>query len=193
MQVVLKNVRLSFPDLFKVGTPPAGSTSEPKFGGQFIFSRDSDAYKVAATEVLRVATEKFGKNAPAILAELGKDKVCLRKGDSNLDKAGEIRNGYAGMMYITARNKTRPIVVDRDKTPLVEADGRPYGGCYVNVSVDIYAHDKPGLGKRVDATLLAVQFLSDGESFGGSKGSADVFDALDDGEESAVVDASDLF
>lgn len=193
MQVVLKNVRLSFPDLFKVGTPPPGSTSEAKFGAQFIFPKDSDAYKVAASEVLRVATEKFGKNAPAILAELPKDKLCLRKGDSNLDKTGEIRNGYAGMMYLTARNKTRPIVVDRDKTPLVEADGRPYGGCYVNVSVDIYAHDKPGLGKRVDATLLAVQFLKDGDSFGGSKGSADVFDAIDDGEDEVAVDASDLF
>jgi len=30
--IVLNKVRLSFPDLFKVGTPPAGSTSEPKFG-----------------------------------------------------------------------------------------------------------------------------------------------------------------
>jgi len=197
-KVFLKNVRLSFPDLFKVGTPPAGSVSEPKFGGQFIFAKDSDAFKVASGEVMRVAIEKFGKNAPAILAELGKDKVCLRKGDGNLDKSGEVRNGYSGMSYITARNKVRPIVIDRDKTPLVEADGKPYGGCFVNVTVDIYAHDKPGLGKRVDATLLAVQFVADGESFGGSKGSADDFDVLDDGEgDSAAstpgVDASDLF
>lgn len=193
-QVVLNNVRLSFPDLFKVGTPPAGSTSEPKFGGQFIFDKDSEAFKRAQAEVLKVATEKFGKNAVAIIAELPKDKICLRKGDSNLDKSGEVRNGYAGKSYLTARNKVRPIVVDRDKTPLVEADGKPYGGCYVNVSVDIYAHDKPGLGKRVDATLLAVQFVGDGESFGGTKGSADVFDAIDDGEsEASTADASDLF
>lgn len=191
--VVLKNVRLSFPDLFKVGTPPAGSTSEPKFGGQFIFDKESEAFARAQAEVIKVATEKFGKNALAIISELAKDKVCLRKGNSNLDKAGEVRNGYKDMSYITARNKVRPIVVDRDKTPLIEADGKPYGGCYVNVSVDIYAHDKPGLGKRVDATLLAVQFVGDGESFGGSKGTADVFDALDDGESASAPAVSDLF
>lgn len=193
--VVLNNVRLSFPDLFKVGTPPAGSTSEPKFGGQFIFAKDSEAYARAQAEVIKVATEKFGKNAIAIISELAKDKICLRKGNSNLDKAGEVRNGYLDMSYITARNKVRPIVVDRDKTPLIEADGKPYGGCYVNVSVDIYAHDKPGLGKRVDATLLAVQFVGDGESFGGAKGSADVFDSLDQGESAAAGGpvVSDLF
>ena len=191
--IVLNKVRLSFPDLFKVGTPPAGSTSEPKFGGQFIFAKDSEAFARAQAEVIKVATEKWGKNAVAIISELPKDKLCLRKGNGNLDKAGEVRNGYADMSYITARNKVRPIVVDRDKTPLIEADGKPYGGCYVNVSVDVYAMDKPGMGKSVNATLLAVQFVEDGESFGGSKGTADVFDSMDDGEGSAAAIASDLF
>jgi len=142
--------------------------------------------------VIKVATEKWGKNAVAIISELPKDKLCLRKGNGNLDKAGEVRNGYADMSYITARNKVRPIVVDRDKTPLIEADGKPYGGCYVNVSVDVYAMDKPGMGKSVNATLLAVQFVEDGESFGGSKGTADVFDSMDDGE-GAAPNVSDLF
>lgn len=186
-KVLLKNVRLSFPDLFQPGNPPAGSVGTPKFGGQFIFSPSSDAYKVAAAEVLKVATEKFGKNAQAILSELSSDKKCLRKGDANRDKAGEVRNGYEGNFYITARNKTRPLVIDRDKSPLTEADGKPYGGCYVNVTIDIYAHDKPGLGKRIDATLLAVQFVSDGDSFGGSKGSVDDFEALE-AETAEVVD-----
>ena len=188
-KVLLKNVRLSFPDLFQAGTPPAGSTGTPKFGGQFIFAPSSEAYKTAAQEVLKVATEKFGKNAPAILADLPSDKKCMRKGDSNRDKAGEIRNGYEGNFYITARNKIRPLVIDRNKSPLTEADGKPYGGCYVNVTVDIYAHDKPGLGKRIDATLLAVQFVSDGDSFGGSKGTTDDFESL----EEEVAEAADLF
>jgi hypothetical protein len=179
-KVLLKNVRLSFPDLFKAGTPPPGSTSGPKFGGQFIMAPDSDAFKVAQAEFIKVANEKFGANAAAILAELPKDKKCLRRGDGNLDKAGAVRNGYAGNMYITARNKARPVVVDRNRTPLGEADGKPYGGCFVNATVDIYAHDKPGLGKRVDATLLAVQFVQDGESFGGGVGSADDFEDLPD-------------
>lgn len=197
-KILLKNVRLSFPDIWKPGTPQLGSTNQPKYGGQFIFAPTSDAAKVAQTEFLRVAVEKFGPNAAAILAELPKDKKCIRRGDGNLDKAGVIRSGYAGNLFIVARNKARPVVIDRDKTPLTEADGRPYGGCFVNVTVDIYAQDPPGLGKSVNATLLAIQFAGHGEAFGGGVGSADDFEAMDDGEGSpapaaGAVAVSDLF
>lgn len=192
--ILLKNVRGAFLDLFVAGTPPAGSTSGPKFGGNFIFAPGSDAYTIATTEFRRVATEKFGANADAILAELGKDKKCIRKGDSNLDKAGVVRNGFAGQFFIVAKNKIRPVVVDRDKTPLVEADGKPYSGCYMNVTVDIFATNKPGQGPRVDASLLAVQFVAHGDSFGGSKGSADAFDMLpDEGEAAPSAATADLF
>jgi hypothetical protein len=187
--IVLNKVRLAFPDLFKVGTVPPGSDGEPKFGGTFIFEKDSEAFLRAQAEVVKVATTKWGKNAIAVIGELPKDKLCLRKGNSNLDKQGEVRSGFQDMMFVRASSKVRPIVVDRDKTPLIEADGRPYGGCYVNVSIDIYPMDK--LGKGIYATLLAVQFDSDGDSFGGAKGTADVFDSLDDGESAPKV--SDLF
>lgn len=179
-KILLKNVRLSFPDLFVPGDPPPGSKGEPKFGGQFIFTPDSEAYKIASAEVMRVATEKFGKNAKAIVAEMPKSTICLRRGDSQLDKSGEVREGYAGNFYLVAKNKSRPIVVNNDKarTPLVESDGKPYGGCFVHCTVDIYAHDKPGIGKRIDATLLAVMFAGDGDSFGGAKGSTSDFDSI---------------
>lgn len=189
-KVLLKGVRLSFPDLWKVGAVQPGSTSDPKFGGQFIFAPDSDAGKVAQAEFARVAMEKFGPNAAAILAELPKDKKCLRRGDGNLDKNGVVRNGYAGNLFIVARNKARPVIIDRNKTPLVEADGRPYGGCYVNITVDIYAHEKQGLGKRVDATLLAVQFDRHGEAFGGGVGSADDFEDISDEGEGGTTAAA---
>lgn len=193
-KVLLKNVRLSFPNLFQPGTPPTGTTAVAKFGAQFIFSPDSEAYKVASTEVLRVAVEKFGKNAKTIVAEMPKSTICLRRGDSQLDKAGEVREGYAGNMYLVASNKSRPVIVNNDKarTPLVESDGKPYGGCFVHCTVDIYAHDKPGLGKRIDATLLAVMFAGDGDSFGGAKGSASDFDSIAVSETDELAE-SDLF
>ena len=191
-KVLLKNVRLSFPNLFQPGTPPAGTTAFPKFGGQFIFTPDSEAYKIASAEVMKVATDKFGKNAKAIVSEMPKASICLRRGDSQLDKAGEIREGYAGNFYIVANNKARPVILTNDKarSPLVESDGKPYGGCYVHCTVDVYAHDKPGLGKRIDATLLAVMFAGDGDSFGGAKGSVSDFDAIpvDEADELATAD-----
>lgn len=199
--VLLKNVRVgAFPDLWEPGKPPANSTSGPKYGGNFIFDIGSENANKAQAEFMRVATEKFGVNAPAILAELAKDKKCIRRGDGNLDKTGAVRNGYQGKLYIRASNKQRPLIVDRNKTPLVASDGRPYGGCYVNVVVDIYAHNRPGLGPRVDATLKSIQFYEHGEAFGGgTPATTDAFESYDDEGEATpqasapAADTTNLF
>ena len=72
--------------------------------------------------------------------------------------------------------KLRPLVVDADKSPLVAEDGKPYSGCYVNASVELWPQDN-NYGKRVNATLMGVQFFRDGESFsGGGVASEDDFD-----------------
>jgi hypothetical protein len=55
--------------------------------------------------------------------------------------------------------------VDKDRSPLVSADGRPYSGCYVNAQVEVWAQDHKSFGKRINAQLLGVQFVEDGDSF----------------------------
>jgi hypothetical protein len=57
-------------------------------------------------------------------------------------------------------------VIDRDTKPLTAADGRPYGGCFVDASVDIWAQDN-SWGKRINAKLRWVQFRGDGDAFSG--------------------------
>ena len=187
--IFLKNVRLSFPDLWKAGTPPPGSTSGPKFGGQFIFEPGSEADTVAKAELHRVAKEKFGANYATILTALPKDKVALRDGNLNLAKDGSVRDGYAGMKYIVARNKLKPAVVDRDpKMALTEESGRPYGGCFVNAKIELYAMDKPGQGKSINATLMAVQWVGDGQAFSGAPPTSDGFEEM-----APEAGSSDLF
>lgn len=202
--VILRNVRLSFPDLFEPGTPPPGSKSGPKYGAQFIMEPGSDAFKVASEAFFVAAQEKFGQNWQAILSAMARDKKAVRKGDENLDKSGNIRDGYAGMFYVVARNKAKPAVVDSkfqngQPVPLDASSGKPYGGCYVNAKVEFYAMDKAGQGKSVNCTLLAVQFVRDGEAFAGGPGTADGFEDMggDEGEfgaaGSAGVAAANLF
>jgi len=90
---------------------------------------------------------------------------------------------------VSARSKTRPTVLNRDKTPVAEADGVLYGGCYVNALLDVWAQDN-AFGKRINATLKGVQFVRDGDAFGGgAPASADDFPDESESEESA----SDLF
>ncbi len=87
------------------------------------------------------------------------------------------------MHSLNASNKARPLVLDRDKTPLTAADGKPYSGSYMNVSLEIWAQDN-NFGKRINATLKGVQFVGDGDSFGGgAPASPDDFEDLAVGED----------
>lgn len=182
MKVRLENVRLAFPQLFE---PRAFGEdgSDPAYGGSFILSKTHPAYKLVNDAIEAVAVEKWEKKALEVLKQLRTaDKTCLHDGDGKPDYAG-----FPGNFFVSARNKARPLVIDRDKSPLTQADGKPYAGCYVNTTVDIWAQQNK-FGKRVNATLSGVQFLKDGDAFTGAPpASPDDFESLDDG-----ADASDV-
>jgi hypothetical protein len=183
MKVKLSNVRLAFPALFEAKT--VNGEGDPKFGASLLIEpTDKALIKTINTAIDDVAAEKWGAKAAGHLALMRKtDKVALHDGDLKAQYAG-----FAGMLYVSANSSTRPLVLDKDKSPLVAADGKPYGGCYVNATVELWAQDNK-YGKRVNAQLLGVQFFADGDSFGGGAvGSADDFDDLAVGaEEDALV------
>ena len=70
----------------------------------------------------------------------------------------------------------------RDKTPIVEEDGILYAGCYVNASIDLWVMDN-SYGKKVLASLNAIQFVRDGEAFGTKSEGADCFESLNDDDD----------
>lgn len=182
--VKLKNVRLAFPDLYEPRADENGDN--PKFGANFIFEKGDPNHKAMSRAFKEAATEKWKANGEKVIKSLETNKKCLRDGDTNLDKEGNVRDGYEDKMYVVARrapSKGRPMVLDRDKSPLVQADGKPYGGCYVNATVEVYALDKPKIGKSINAELRGVQFVKDGEAFsGGTALSEDEFDSLEEDE-----------
>jgi hypothetical protein len=180
MQVVLKSVRGAFLNLWE--PKQYNGTGEAACNGNFIIEKGNDAaLKVMTDAIKQVAQEKWGAKAGDMLKALkAKGDLCLHDGAEKAEYAG-----FDGNFFVSARNKARPIVVDRDRSPLTQADGRPYSGCYLNVSIDVWAQDN-GYGKRINAKLLAVQFVKDGEAFGGGAvGSADQFDDLGDDEDGA--------
>lgn len=200
MQVILKDVRLSYPDLWKPGKP-MNPTDTPKYGGQFLFAPDSDAASVARSALMQVAQEMFGANWQAIVGAMEKSKKCVRKGDENLTKEGALRDGYAGNLYLVARNKVQPLIIGSRKGPdgqfpvLTEAGGKPYGGCFVNVKVDIKAMKAfEQVPNQIYATLMTVQFLRDGDAFGAAPGTAEGFDEVGDALDAAgAYDNDSLF
>lgn len=179
---MLKNVRISYPSLFK---PSAFGDEAPKFSATFLIEKGSDTHKALKAEILRVATDAFGEKAKDILIkqDAGQRKL-LKDGDTadGLTQEGEPKTGWAGHVAIKGSNKLAPKVVNRKREPVTEEDGIPYGGCYVNAQIDIWAQDNK-FGKFVNCKLLAVQFWADGEAFGSSaRADVDAFDAAEEGD-----------
>ncbi len=166
MKIKVENVRLSFPSLFRKAQ---FNGSETKYEATFLLSKNDHAKAIAQIEKAikdKIATDLKG-------AKIGADKLCLRDGD-------EVEyDGYEGHMSLKASNKKRPLVIGKDKSPLTEDDNVVYGGCYVNAIVELWAQNNE-YGKRINANLLGVQFVRDGEPFGSAGESAglDDFDDL---------------
>lgn len=181
MKLKLSNVRLAFPTLFEAKT--VNGEGKPAFSASLLIDPADPQVKAINAAIEAVAKEKWGAKADAMLKQMrAADKTALHNGDLKASY-----DGFPGNLYISARNPMRPTVVAQDKTPLVEADGKPYAGCYVHAVVELWAQDN-NYGKRVNATLMGVQFFKDGDSFtGGGVASEDDFDDV-----SAGATADDL-
>jgi hypothetical protein len=175
MKIKLLNVRLAFPVLWTAKA--FGGEGKADFGASMLIDPADPQVKTINAAIDATAKEKWGAKAPEILKTLrATDKVCLHNGDSKASY-----EGFPGNLFVSARNAARPTVVGPDKSPLVEADGKPYAGCYVHAVLELWAQDNK-FGKRVNATLMGVQFYADGDSFtGGGVASEDDFDDVTEG------------
>lgn len=182
--IKIMGARLSFPHLFEPQRDDTGKN--PKYNGLFIMKPDAVEIKEISAEIKRVAQEKWPNKHAEILTGLkASGKLCLRKGDTKANY-----EGFEGNVYISASNKHKIKIFNRAGEMITEdCEGSPYAGCYVNVSVELWVQDSQKYGKRINASLRAVQFVNDGESFGGgSVATDDEFGDLGDGAD----DSTDL-
>lgn len=182
MILTLKNVRLAFPDLFVPTAFEDGQ--EKKYGATFLIPKGSAQEQEVRDAIEQIAADQWKAKAKTVLASIenNPNKFCFRDGDI------QDYDGYAGHMSLTARNKKRPTVKDRDTSTLTADDERPYAGCYVNASVEIWAQDNQ-YGKGMRASLRGVQFVRDGDAFtAGTVARDDEFEDLGDLGEDAGDD-----
>lgn len=175
--MIITNVRCSFVDVFAAR---AFEDQEPKFSITALVEPGSENDKKIEAEIQRIAKAKWGDKAAAKLKAITGNnmKYCYRP-EGEKDYAG-----YEGMKFFKASNTARPTVIDRDRSPLTKEDGKPYSGCYVNLSADFYVNSKDG----ISCSLKGVQFVKDGDAFtGGGVASPNDFDDLgvDDAHEFA--------
>jgi hypothetical protein len=150
--ILIENGRLSFDDLYEPTASVEGGRL--KYRCNIIIDPTTDTgkrnIKKIENLIRQVELEKFKKSPATYKTD---DRKCFVDGDSCVNqKTGEVYDGYAGMAILKAAN-----------------DNKTYAGCYCNFFIRIYAvsgADKGGNG--LFASLETVQFVKDGEPFGGA-------------------------
>lgn len=164
--------RLAFPSL--ANPKDYQGDKRYRFQATVIFEKNSEAYKRALAAIREVARAKWGAKADAQVKRLMRiEKVALINGDTK-----ENYEGFAGNWAVQAavKESTPPAMKNplaRD-VPREKAESVFYPGCVVNLHVEFYAQDaSKGFGERINASLRGIQFVADGDSFGGSSVSSD--------------------
>lgn len=176
MKVVLKGVRLAFPDLWE---PKIFEGSQnARYSATFLVEPGSTNDKAIRDAIKTEANAAYGAKTAAVLKsyEGNSQKFCY------LDGNAKEYDGFADMMYLSSHRgekQGQPLVIDANKAPLTANSGKPYAGCYVNATADIYVQGGKYPGVR--ASLLGVQFFKDGDAFAGSRANPDDFEDLSEG------------
>lgn len=174
----INNVRLSFPNIWKPVEFKPGD-GRPRFDATFLVEPGSENDKKIRAAIEAAGKEVFADKWDKIKKgfEGNSNKYCYPDGDT------KEYDGYEGMMYLSCHSKTKPAIYDRSpKKPdgtanlLTEEDGRPYSGCYVNATVEIYVQKGENPGVR--GSFTGIQFARDGEAF--SSGRPAVADDFED-------------
>lgn len=192
MQLKLKNVRLSFPELQEA--TQFNGKGPFKYRAAFIVDPKSPEHKMVNDAITAVIKEKWPTKAAVLGPDIRADKK--RCGYQNGDKKDY--DGYAGNWIIgssrDAKRDGRPKVLDANKAHVFKDDGtyhpgmegKLYSGCYVNAILDVYAYDNEEKG--VAFGLAGVQFYRDGDAFsGGKRVSDDDFDDVSDTGEDSIA------
>lgn len=172
-RIVLKNVRLSYPHLFR---PESFDGQDPKYSCVLIITKDDAQVEKIKEAIYKAGAEKFGNKVkpgswPSNL------HWPLKDGDDKADTNPE----YEGCFFISPTSKSPVVLLDRAKRKLTEEDDKLYPGCYVNASLTVAAFDA-AMKKGVSVYLNGIQFFGDGDRLAGHDATGD-FDQLDEDED----------
>lgn len=173
IKIMLKNVRCSFPDIFKKSVYEGKETS---YGCRFILDPDDEQ----DAQYIKAITKGINSLMNTVLdkKKMPEENKCLRNGD-NYD-----REELEGKLLLSSNSKIRPHVYlphSNEETAEDMEESKIYSGCYVNALIHLWAHKKTN---RVNAQLVGIQFKRDGEAFSAAQISVEEagegFDVSDD-------------
>ncbi len=168
--------RVSFPHLFE---PTINDKGKKSWSVVLVFDKAAQStpeYKEMVLSIEAAAAERFGQKIPS---GIKRKSLEPKSGYPFTETAAKEQYfGWAedGSVMVTLSSRYAPLVIDRDKSELLDAEA-VYGGCYARASYSCYAYSQSG-NEGVSFGLRALQKVKDGDSLGGSRASASEFDDL---------------
>jgi hypothetical protein len=166
-EIWIMGARIAFaPGIFEASPPANDPKGKAKFNCGLIIP-GTDTKQIAKIEAIELELceehdwkdKSDGTAMHKLLAK--KDKLALHDGD---DKPKY--EGFPGNRYLSPSSDAKPTVMHgRTREPIGKTDGTVYSGCVVNAKVELWVQDNQW-GQRVNATLLGVQYVKDGDAFG---------------------------
>ena len=158
-QLMIPNARLGYPKLFKAEAIKDMADSKPRYGCAIYLDKSDEATKAKIDrEIARLSKLHFKGVKPK-----AKD-LCVKDGDG--DDGDENTAGCWVISANRAESQGRPQVVDRSRKAVIPSDNLVYSGCYCNVLVSFFV---PKNWSKICCSLEVIQFVKDGEPFGGGK------------------------
>ena len=166
-QVVTGECRLSFVNLFEPKAVKEGD--DAKYSVTAIIPKTDtktiEAIKAAIQAAAEAGKDKhFGGRIPTNVIGIS----TFKDGDTEVDDMGDLKNikypEYKNSYYIRLSTKRKPVVLNTDKTPIInDPNGEViYSGCYGRVSMSFFTYS--GDGRRgISAGLNNVMKTRDGE------------------------------
>jgi len=177
-KIQLRNVRLSYANIWKAVTPANDPKAEPKFSTALLIDKRDKKNIGLLSKAIKEATEE-GKGKLGRINPKKFDKG-IRDGDDKFigDDEDSILDGYEGVWYINAKagENYPPQIVDNRRRPITD-ESKVYSGCYANVFVELFAYNSQG-NQGIGFGLLGIQKTADGDPLG-STFSSDMFDEFD--------------
>jgi hypothetical protein len=158
-RLIIPEARLAFAHVFEAVSVDNGPL---QFSANLIIAPSSPAVALIRAEEEKLAKLAWADKAPALLEQ-------IRAANGQALKPGVLKaqyDGFQGNLFVSANSKVRPTVVGRNGAPLTQADGIMYSGCYVLAHISLWTQDNQ-FGKKINANLLGLQFLRDGDAFAG--------------------------
>lgn len=181
--ILVKDVRLSYPHLDKPYKGDNGGEGGPKFSGVFLSPSERKEVIQTCVKVIDHLLKEKNKGA-----KLPSDRKFIRNGDDSG------KEGYDGHYSINAsETETRPPILRDEANKNVSPEKalrKFYAGCRVNVFVKPWFQDNK-FGKRVNASLLMVQFVGDDTPLGSERISEEDADEIFEGVEGSDASGFD--